>query len=313
MGTPRLALLVVLSACGSGGTSPDDFFGEIPSAICEGEVACGGAPDVGSCEDALAPFDDTSTLTILAGVDDGVILYDEDAAEACLATLATDSDCRFPGGPATLSPCAEVFTGTLEVGEACVSDFECAGLTSFCLPADEACDPSIECCAGTCEISFTPVALGGECTPQGIGSDCDFGLVCAEGFCATPTPEDATCTDLFECEAFTYCDVTGEAPTCIRPAGTGEDCSNEELIPCALLTDECDEVSLTCVALPGPGETCLEECLGFATCIEGLCEQNPGLGEACGIGDLDPQCLVDLICDGGTCADLSTPGTACSL
>src|SRR5690349_5505418 len=134
--------IAAAAACGGddggGGVAIDDFPAERAAADCENLVECGGMPDLDTCIDARI-FEGNDVETLIAGVKDGTILYDEGQAAECLDFIANQG-CEFTGFYGG-TPCDNLFTGTLNQGDACFDATECAG-TADCEFTDPNCDPS---------------------------------------------------------------------------------------------------------------------------------------------------------------------------
>lgn len=315
-----LCLLVLgSSACGGGGGGAigfAEFPDELEAADCDFEVECGLMPDVDTCRGAVA-IDPGEIESIQTAIDAGTLIFNEDAAAACVDGVRNQG-CAFPGLH-TADPCAELFTGTVATGGACNIDIECTG-NALCEPADPACDPTVACCPGTCgaDTSVEPQPIGGACESSG---DCELQAFCdipdgaQAGTCAALLQQGATCTDLFSCVDPLICELdfqTGVG-TCEEPAAREATCDPNRLIPCTDLRDFCDPAASTCNPAIDVGGTCDDAsgifCIGFATCLNGTCAADPGAGDTCPT-DGSQSCLGGLECDAGTCA-LPPPSASC--
>jgi hypothetical protein len=71
---------------------------------------------------------------------------------------------------------------------------------------------------------------------------------------------------------------------------------------CDDLVSWCDEDLLKCVALPGPGETCLDDCRAGSWCDidQEVCVELGSVGDAC---QFDEDCASD-VCRAGQCASI---------
>lgn len=307
--------MLAVAACGGGGVSVEDLPVELEDAQCDYLVRCQGVVDSATCHDAY-DINDASYQTILNGVDDGTIEYDEDAAGRC-RDYYLDLECTFQGLNLE-SPCNDVFVGTVPTGGACTIDLQCAG-AGECVPTDANCDPSTTCCAGTCEASTEMVSSsGGPCNDD--IHVCGENLYCkatgeTSGTCEPLiTEEGAPCEgSLGACANPMYCNIdlfgTGAPSVCTRPAASGAACDLDDLLPCADERDYCD--GSTCVRNVTPGGTCGEgiACVGYASCIDGICVAEVPLGGACG-ADGGPDCAGSLECINGTC-QLEPDGLVC--
>jgi hypothetical protein len=315
MAAMRKTLLCLLvlgsSACGGGGGGAigfGEFPDELESADCDFEVECGLMPDVGTCQDALA-FDDGEIGSLQVAIDAGTVLFDEDAAGACVDSVRNQG-CAFPGFHID-DPCVDVFAGTVAEGGACNIDAECSG-NALCEATDPACDPTVACCPGTCGPSTEPQPIGGACESS---SDCEDDAFCnipagqQAGTCdALITQQGASCNDFAACANPMICEITdfqNFVGTCEIPAAREATCDPNRLIPCTDLRDYCDPTATTCTPAIDVGGACDDDagvfCLGFASCINLTCTADPGLGETCPT-DGSQSCLGSLGCDNGTCA-----------
>jgi hypothetical protein len=311
-----LMALGLFAACGGGGddVNPEDFPDQFLDATCANAVECEAQPDTATCR-ASVFLDDGQIDTLLNAVAAGTVDFDGDAAAACVDARA-NAGCEFPGFYGE-DPCSQVFTGTLARGAACIVDAECQG-QDLCTPTDSACDPDTACCPGTCTAGVTIVDIGGTCGDDLV---CDSAVAfcsipdgAATGTCTAPNPtEGAACVDLDGCANPMYCDLFAQAATCTVAPGTGEDCSNDELLPCTDSRDFCDDVTGKCVAAVDVGGACDETagtfCVGFAACVANVCVDRPSIGETCDTAD--DQCLGSLSCVGTSCA-APTPSDVCN-
>ncbi|MEO8699862.1 MAG: hypothetical protein ABI867_07450 [Kofleriaceae bacterium] len=302
-----MLLLGLLVACGGDddGVGAADFPDAFLDATCENLVECGGMPDLDTCRESIF-LDDGFFGTIQGVIDDGTVEFDADAAADCLDQTANKS-CAFAGFYG-VNACNHLFVGTLARGEACIIDFECSDL-DLCTPTDTACDPDVSCCPGTCTAGVTLVAIGGTCDNNELVCDpeesfCAIPDTADTGTCTAPNAtEGAACVEIDGCANPMYCDIFG-ASVCTAAPGTGEDCSNDELLPCGDNRDFCDDMTGKCITAIDVGGTCDDAtgvfCVGFATCTAGTCVANPSNGDTC--DEADDTCLGSLSCVGTTCA-----------
>ncbi|MDX2091703.1 MAG: hypothetical protein SFX73_27835 [Kofleriaceae bacterium] len=298
--------MLAVAACG-GGVAVEDLPVELEDAQCAYLVRCNLIADSSTCHDVY-DIGDNSYQTLLNGVDDGTIAYDEEAAEECRDYFA-DQDCQFEGFTGGDNPCEDVFTGTVPVGGACEIDLQCAN-DGDCVAADPMCDPDTTCCPGICEASSEMISqMGGACNDD--IHVCADNLWCqadsnAPGTCQPLViGEGSTCQDLFSCAAPLYCNIDFFDPdavgTCERPSPSGAACNPDDLVPCADDRDYCDPAGMTCIRARLPGEVCGDGigCVGYASCLNGMCVAEGVIGSPC--GDNTAECTGPLECINGTC------------
>jgi hypothetical protein len=305
-----LVLITMVVACGSDGVAIGDFAAEYEAATCKYSVRCESQPDAATCKESTDFDTDGTFLSLVDAVEKGTVAYDEEAAADCIAEAA-DASCMFVGFANDDSACSDVFRGTVPQGGACDISFECADYAA-CEPTDPNCDPDQMCCPGTCGTPQTEVAAGGTC---GDNTYCAAGTYCKPtgtdtGTCtARLTTEGAACDSLDACEGPMICDIFAMAPTCVKPAGDGETCDPEALIPCGDGRQHCDEMTLKCVdALPtgSPCETS-SVCRNDATCSNGTCQPDGSVGDPC----VTTGCLGDLECDANDTCQPEPAGMSC--
>lgn len=304
----RIKPLLLLTLIGCGGTDPIDFVA-LPNALqdaqCAFQVECEGMPDIATCRESLL-FDDGEIGTIDAAIEGGTVAYDGEAAAACVDRIRGQG-CRFPGFHIA-NPCADMFTGLLQEGEACIASIECEG-SGICEETDINCDRSIACCPGTCVgggIVESPI--GGPCEDDdecALQAYCDFPDSPDPGVCtALVATEGAACDELSACVNPMICELDFMTQpfvgTCETPAATGQSCDPDALIACNDARDFCDAAG-TCVAAVDVGSACSPDiaCIGFASCVNSLCVADPSIGDPC--TDTGPNCLASLECNGTTC------------
>lgn len=306
----RLLCVVIAAsaaACGSDGVSIDGFDDAYLDAYCEYQVRCQYQPSVAACK-ASEALNDSTFLTVVDGVRGGTISYDEEQAGACIDEIR-DASCAFEGFHTT-SACS-MFTGNVDFGGACFVSAECASDAS-CVPTDANCDPDVTCCPGTCGMGTAPVPAGGTC---GENDTCVDGTYCKPGAgdtgtcTALITSVGAACDSFVACANPMICDVFAASPTCIRPAGSGEMCDLESLIPCADSREYCDPATMKCAPAAAVGASCATaDCVSFASCINDTCQADVEAGGTC--SDATPDCLGSLECTNGTC-QLEPAGMSC--
>jgi hypothetical protein len=307
---------------GGGAVAIEDFPQELAAAQCANQVECGDMPDAATCAEALV-FEGNDVETLIASVQDGTIDYDDAQAGRCLDFIANQG-CAFEGFYID-NPCANLFSGTLNQGDACFDAAECAG-TADCEFADPNCDNTTACCPGTCGVSQTESQVGGPCDNGtnfcSADTFCKADAAGGPGTCTDPDPTpDAPCTEIDGCDSPAYCNLdfqTGMG-NCTVPAGPGEDCALDELLPCADISQFCDTVALKCTDSVGPGAACDDgtggangaTCLGFCQCTNANCVADGSIGDTCNSTTGEPDCLGTLSCSGTTCT-APAPGVACN-
>src|SRR5687768_15471735 len=106
-----VALALGAAACGGGsGGGPvalDDYQPELLDAACAYLVACEGSPDRATCL-ASRPIAFTALATLKADVAAGIVMYDGQAARACVDAFKRRTSCKRAqwGDPqVALAPC----------------------------------------------------------------------------------------------------------------------------------------------------------------------------------------------------------------
>lgn len=289
---------------------PEEYTDSVEDAECEALVRCEEVEDAATCEAANIRVNQEQQ-SLLAAIADGTVIYDGEAAAACVDQLAMQM-CQFPGLHVDTS-CDDVFEGTVAAGGACFIDLQCAG-GGTCLQNDSGCDVKSTCCIGTCMGAFTESAIGGPC-----GDNlhyCAADAFCAGTTCAAPvTQEGATCGDLDACANPMICnlDFTSGTGTCKTPAATDATCVRSDLRPCADSRDYCDATTLKCTRGVAPGGSCqAAQCVDWAKCIANTCVADRKLGETCMTAANAPNCAGTLVCTDGTC-QAPPAGMSCKL
>jgi hypothetical protein len=306
----KLLVLVACVAACDDSIPIEELPDEIRDAQCEFAVRCQLIEDAQTCR-AVTGFTGNVFETIIAGVDDGTIDYDADAARECVDAFA-DRSCEFPGFHDS-NPCDDVFDGTVAAGGACFVDEECAN-DGNCRPTQTGCDRDIACCPGTCEAVPALVAIGGTCDATSSCVDtayCKRPMGQPTGTCTALIAEGAACDELDACADPMFCDLLGGGSmTCKRPAASGATCSRMHLVPCLDIRDYCDATALVCVRRVGVGESCSAgtPCVGYASCQAMSCVADLEVGAACMANGAD--CAGSLACVNGTCT-APPAGMAC--
>lgn len=290
-----VACVLWLGACGGGDRAAipiDELAEHAEAALCTYEVRCGWAPDTAACKEALYV-----RQQLVAEVKAGKVIYDGQAAAACLALYQTISCKVSEGGISILNmaqSCRDAVGGTVATGGACLIDEDCQS---------DACDRSAcsatECCTGVC---VAKVLAGGDCSAA--GSRCADDLFCRRGttgtaaICAELIADGQPCTRFDSCLPGRQCNlVTG---TCGAPPATGQECPD---MICDSMADFCDPASKTCLRRIAVGGDCSATpagCGGFANCDAATktCVARRRGGEACAQPN---DCLTGVACTGGIC------------
>jgi hypothetical protein len=291
--------LAALVACGGGGggaparpgaafatsSDPAGACASFTRALCSYLMQCQSVP---YCSPAHCMSENTCDgfARLEQALDAGAVIYDSDKGSACLSRFASDP-CHagtLPLAPDVfdvLAQCPGALTPQLQAGDACVSSLECrAGLT---------CRGAGRGCPGVC-TAFATAGQSCAATSCAVGSTCNAQNVCqADGAvgsrCAAYADCGPTSLDL-------WCDST--TGRCARGVAEGSPCgaTSAGLTACA--------PGLRCDAVGSDGQ--------------GTC-RSPGpalppadVGGAC---ELFSDCVVGLVCDGGTCAQPFDVGLRC--
>ena len=259
--------------------------------------------------------------TLPNAVDAGRVKYHGTKVQKCLDDMAA-------GGCDTLSQrasesCKAALEGTLEEGEDCSLDAECAGEQYCKLGAS---------CPGKCAPYEQ---AGGPCASS---DNCVSGLKCGDtGLCVAPSNEgeaceqgEPNCTDGLMCLGQDSAQKTPGKCYSIKEALSGKEgaaCSLDG----HLCADgfACEITSLapiggTCVAKVGSGDACKaafpDECPADQYCAPGLnplmggtCTSKPTAGEKCAAGLGGGQiCAPYTRCDADVCRDIAHAGEECN-
>jgi hypothetical protein len=302
----RLVALVLavlggpLAGCGGGSAIPiDDLAASVTAADCRAAAACGDAPSQATCEASISLTRNPSLTALVAAVKRGTVVYDGDLARQCLDGLGQSCVAALGAPPS----CAEAFHGTVAPGGACQVSYEC--ISGVCNA------PCVSgCCVGSCAAGAAKVSVGGACAPG--GGSCVDGAFCKGGTCVADLAIGAPCSPDDVCQQPARCSATtGGTGVCTAGAARGEACGFILNYPCVSREDYCDPTTLVCLQKKPPGAACSgSECVGFASCLNGICTAHPTVGQACGgVGSL--SCLGDTACVGGVCV-AADPQDACT-
>lgn len=289
-----------LAGCGGGSAIPiDDLAASVRAADCRAAAECGDVPSQATCEASVSVTRDPALTAVVAAVKRGTVVYDGDKARQCLDGLG--QSCVAALG--ALPSCAETFHGTVAPGGACQVSYEC--ISGVCNA------PCVSgCCVGSCAAGAAKVSVGGACAPG--GGSCVDGAFCKGATCVADLAIGATCSPDDVCQQPALCSATtGGTGVCTAGADRGGACGFTMNYPCLSREDYCDPTTLVCLQKKPPGAACSgSECVGFASCLNGICTAHPTVGQACGAnGSL--SCLGDTACVGGVCV-AAAPQDTCT-
>ncbi|MEO9157323.1 MAG: hypothetical protein ABI591_17035 [Kofleriaceae bacterium] len=307
---PWLALVVVLSACGTdsnGGpyTPIDQLESSYQAALCTHLVACHEVADQQTClATNLAGqglFIDPQTVQLVLT---GKVRYDGSTVAACLADVAAQT-CTLNGldKRRPFAQCIfDVFRGSVAAGGTCSTNAECisGGCTTQCGQTNT-------CCTGTCSpgaapLPLTPIAIGMTC-PQGTGGfdACVEGSYCDHStqLCTALKPVGATCTDASQCGDALTCNFS--MGVCATVPHLGESCATT--FTCSDEGAYCDQTTTLCTQVKLIGGSCATGgCSSLLSCDSQsqLCISYPALGQSCSLagrcGDIGTYCNNAQIC-----------------
>lgn len=332
-GVTTVGLVVALAAlgCGGGGSGEDPDAAPAPDAgapdatpglalddvddayvdaYCGYAVRCGQISDLALCERLFTGELLSDFVQFEANVEDGTVVFDPEAAAACIAAIEDWScDTTAENNRSEPEACGQVFTGTVAEGGDCYIDEQCAD-GGNCAPIKciDACCLS-ECVAGPPEVDLGDSCVDAICPADAFCNDaneceallpenapcsydgmCDYGLACPDGTCVPLPATGEACPD-------GACQHAGDSCVegiCARRGSVGDDCSVAQCQFGLLCTEGAEP---TCASFPTIGQSCAAA--GF--CSEGycdvdstVCEELLGAGAACSSG-LD--CEVGLLCD----------------
>lgn len=291
---------VAITGCGDddgGGPTVAELPPLLASAICDVFVECFGP---GTPKDLTgADCVTTQTAAIQDGdfqylqdaIAAGRVVYRSDRVQACIDDI-TSATCAAIGVGSLPESCSEAVAGTLEEGDLCGLDEECAGETYCRMNA---------ACPGTC----TAVGAVNEACVE--DDHCARGLGCNGGVCTAPASAGEACGGGTEppCILGTLCSDEGTTPgTCVAivdifSAGAGD--------PCSLDDQELCGEGLVCAATLTNGVPSFE------------CEATVAAGAACKLAVPD-QCPPGQFCDvnpststfTSTCKPLPLDGQTCT-
>jgi hypothetical protein len=295
LGSVGLSISSLVVACSGstsgGGTSAapvpaDQFVSRYVGAVCDNIGGCcqksGFAYDAQGCT-ALG----TQEIGAEFNPNQQGVVYDADAAGACIAALQKAASTCSSFDVESASACAGIFKGTLQEGAACTSSMQCATPVA----GDAYCDVPLDGQSGTCVVHARGKAgdaCNATCTDYPDGS----------GECSSSTSSTGTAT-CYTNDGL-YCDQT-----CKPVIAVGQPC---EIEGCAMGA-YCNNGF--CTAYPAAGEACAQGylCAQGTFCQGSTCQAQLADGQACESGD---QCKSGS-CSGGVCgADTFVSQEVCS-
>lgn len=214
----------------------------------------------------------------------GELVLSREGIDACAAHLASVECGKQPQD--LMGPCASMWIGTSDAGEACSIDVEsfvckpgtvCVLGLNFC----GTCEPSSArggpCAQGGLRCNAEDVCIDGVCQARslpgeacGDGGTCVTGSSCVSGLCVAPeiVQVGGLCDQAHRCPYAASC----ESGTCVRTSRLGGTCASNR----DCMSGRC-EAGL-CVALREDGAACSSssECAS-AQCISGACRALPSL------------------------------------
>ena len=279
------------------------------ASACGGEDEDGGGS--GSCGSAAKVYcqkiDECAPLLIKIAFGDTTTCTER-------VTIDCEADTSAPGSnttPVNLAACVNAVAG-----QTCDQIFRREQPAACSVPGSrvdgEPCGADPQCESGHCNVGASDCgtcaplsAAGGDCEE---GDDCQSGLVCAEGVCATPVAIGGACSNNEQC-AGAVC----KSGTCAAPLGPGEACEPASSGCDALQGLYCDPQSQACklIEFVGLGQTCglvdgaLVACAGGGSCDtgpnnQGTCVAAAADGAACDPID-GPTCTAPARCVSGSC------------
>jgi hypothetical protein len=168
----------------------------------------------------------------VADVKAGIMTFDGDSIDTCLAAIQPYSDKCFLEIsdlfklPVDLAPCAQIFAGQLKDGATCDRTAQCA--SSLSDREIVQCDEATKKCSTT---KFLPLNSACKLGPAvkdfcDQGLYCDFDLLSMKGTCKTATAPGAACSPgalSFECGLGYICDSTTKV--CVESHDEGGACA----------------------------------------------------------------------------------------
>jgi hypothetical protein len=270
------------------------------------------------------------------------LMFEEGSTRTVEGTLACARAYREMPCDAVLAGAAPACAvpGTLSAGAACFSRFQCASHScgsksetcgtcntrvgtgeacdsSHVCPGSETCDQSAKRCMTSMNPNLTPeLGIGDACGPQSPGR-------CGKHICVKDSDGEAShcvarpkvgedCSMTQACIPSAYCDNQSEIcrvlPEAGKPCGAGGRCSEET-------TCDTSVNPARCVAFPGIGDACTDQCAGEAVvcdcdspdCAARHCRRHRDIGESCSdAADVCPPGASE--CKDGVCTPVEWQG-----
>lgn len=287
----RYAVLLLVVGCG--GIAFEDYELELGDARCEYEVRCKAVSNAADCHAYFDPLTIDSP-SLPAAVREGIVRYDEDAAQSCVDALASLS-CNVTEQLDALDACDDVYEGTLADGAACGFDLECT--SGSC--ATQSCPDA--CCPGRCRAARPLPDIDEACS-----TFCVDGAYCGvDSLCHASLPKGAACDGSTICAYGLYCAgaSTGGSGVCEPMPDDGEPCDG----PCAEHGSRCLDAVCQPAGLAGDACATDEDCSDFYSCnSDQRCGSFPGIGMEC-LG----WCSGDAYCNARVCVAKEPNGTGC--
>ncbi len=282
-------------AVSSGPVAQDQFAQKYADAICNNAATCCqqygmpfngakcSAGFKGDLEEELAEVGKTAGVSYDAARAGECIAMVEKIVKQCVVSEAD--------GAAMQSVCGAVWKGSKAEGEACSSDFECAGAETGTVECNEtyvdggfvgACEkatPAVRGKAGdACSSTCTSTAGGSECSGGGGSggstgtpgpAECwvDDGLQCGypSYTCVELVPEDQPCSFSDLCVTSAWC----KNGTCVAKSQVGGECDYATMGSACVAGAYCDQTAKKCAAQVAEGAACTES----EQCATGRCEE----------------------------------------
>ena len=278
-GVAASALVAGLAACGSsereqGSIAYEDFPKALANAVCDNIGPCCTAEGFGHDAATCHTKTESGIAESMKELSAQGVMYDAAAARDCVDTYA--SVARSCGAARSIEePCDRVFRGTLQNGEPCRGNEQCASRScrvlqgmdgSRCAP--ERIDPVHAKLGDPCTFTCTVTASGDGCTANGTSSPdigrcyTDDGLLCSSTrVCESAPAVGEACTTA--CAGDAFCD----RGACVPKRSTGP-CTTYDA--CSA-TSFCDEIARECK----PKKALGEPCSALVDCKEGRCIASP--------------------------------------
>jgi hypothetical protein len=199
----------------------------------------------GECVEAYTNVCEAFGSSQRVSVERGRVEMNGDNVTACLDGLREAKDeCDLEAfrEAGSEDECSEIYEGTVDGGDACVSSIECKD-------------------GGSCEFEYDE---------DGAPKKVDDELAVAEGECLEPPGVGETCIDGYYCAEGLFCN---EDDVCARPPGRGEPCPDYECAEGLGCRDPDGDFENTCEDLLPNGEPCSS----FSDCQSDNCDFDTGL------------------------------------